>query len=228
MSLAATLFAMGSLKCLPQPNIASFSDLRIQPVDNIVRIGDKTVQAVNSPCVVVSAGISDHDPFSGYFQSRCVVHAFDCTIPHPPHALKRVVFHKKCIGTYHKDTEIHRSHSYYNKVNNISRSDFTQWETIQAIIPKIDILKFDIEGAEWQVFGPLFRSKVKPNQLVFEVHLEGSNPKFVPPAAVKHKRWEALQEIMINLHSMNYTLISFLPNPGDKHCADMTFARCTR
>ena len=91
----------------------------------------------------------------------------------------------------------------------------------------IDLLKFDIEGYEWRLLEEEILSKggLLPKQLMFEVHLQGSNWRAVPPSVVQGRNADALYTLFRRLFDSGYRVIHKQVNPGDKFCCDFTLIR---
>jgi len=93
----------------------------------------------------------------------------------------------------------------------------------------VDLLKFDIEGYEWQLFQSEIlssgdRSQL-PEQLAFELHTHGANPAYVPPELVSSKDVKQVGDLFLSLFNMGYRVISKEINNGDRHCAEFVALR---
>mmetsp|Transcript_117607 Transcript_117607/g.329308 ORF Transcript_117607/g.329308 Transcript_117607/m.329308 type:complete len:102 (-) Transcript_117607:127-432(-) len=85
----------------------------------------------------------------------------------------------------------------------------------------VDLLKFDIEGFEWRLFeSELLGSKTLPAQLSFELHAEGANPAYVPPANIKGKNFPEINQLFLKLFDLGYRVVSKEINGGDPACAE--------
>lgn len=77
---------------------------------------------------------------------------------------------------------------------------------------RVDIFKFDIEGFEWKLIESEILNapsdRFLPNQLLFELHLEGVTPKFVPPHLVKGKRRNEVNVLMLKLFNRGYRVVN--------------------
>ena len=85
----------------------------------------------------------------------CEVHAFDCTVPASDDLVRgrRFTFHQVCIGA---ETVTDLSTSKYAKDNAAKTKNaftFKRMDTIQRELghESVTVLKFDIEGGEWDL-----------------------------------------------------------------------------
>lgn len=65
-------------------------------------------------------------------------------------------------------------------------------------------------------------------QLLFELHTEGANPRFVPEHLLTGKRREAVAKLLLALYKRGYRLAHWEMNYGDKHCIEISMIRQTR
>ena len=235
-------------QCDHSKTIKSFSDIRVAaaklvrvpapPTGHRVLPSEKAIhQPLPKRCYAVSVGIAGRDPLSSFLQNRCHLYAFDCTLPKRVPMLPRTHFYRKCVGSFDAETPyfrgVHaepRDFITVDKMTEIVLREHTlevQNKTLPLITRKnIDVLTFDIEGTEWRLFESLLSMPVLPKQIIFEVHLEKSNPLFVPPTLVQNKSWESLEGVLSQFHARNYTVVSLVPTSNDTCCADMTLVRC--
>ena len=141
-------------------------------------------------------GIADDLTFEIAMKEKgCEVHAFDCTSPKYMQDVARKVgihFHPWCIGKQHA---FNTGNGYIKNSDPESLSSFKSLSEIVAELnhEKVTLLKMDIEGFEWGVFADMLSDgKFWPEQLSFELHLEGSNPKAVNPEIVRGKGRKAM------------------------------------
>merc|ERR1719174_520251 len=103
----------------------------------------------------------------------CETHAFDCTLQPGARSVtgKKFQFHNWCIGD-NQNVSIPESH--YVKTDEANLKFKTLTETMRELgHTYIDLLKFDIEGFEWQLFQTeILPSKNPPEQLSFELHTQ--------------------------------------------------------
>ena len=153
--------------------------------------GDYTlpVGRLNENSVVYSFGLGEDSRFDEEIINEfgCVVHIFDPT----PRSItfyknflsdnKNIRFHD--YGLWKEDTTVKfygpRNHDHISaSIDNLQHTTdyFTaQVKRLETIMKelgheKIDVLKMDIEGAEYDVFYDMINSRVRPGVLVFELH----------------------------------------------------------
>ena len=178
-------------------------------------------------CVVYGLGIHDDSRFEQYMTKFCnKVHAFDCTVKPTTGAVngQPFTFHQTCIGS---ESMIDSVSEYGNNQRQLS---FRSLAEVMKDLghDHIDMLKFDIEGSEWELFEneilQLPPSKL-PNQLLFEFHTEGANPNFVPTASVKGRDRLEVNRLMLLLFDVGYRIIEMERNDGDPYCAEISMIR---
>jgi FkbM family methyltransferase len=163
--------------------------------DSAVRLGSEyggwhiPAGGIASDAVVYSAGLGEDATFDLELIVRygCDVWAFDPT----PRAIafsksiKEKRFHFLSIGLWSADgpqqffpprEESHVSHS----ITNIQGTSDSTFEAMCRSLPslmhelghvRIDLLKLDIEGAEYEVLRPVLRGEITPTILAVEFHL---------------------------------------------------------
>jgi Methyltransferase domain len=180
-------------------------------------------------CVVYGMGIHDDSGFEQHMSTFCHhVHAFDCTVETDSPAVqgKSFTFHQTCIGS---PTAIDAVQMYGNNNRQLT---FKSLSTVMEELghTHIDLLKFDIEGSEWELFEkeilPLPPSKL-PKQILFELHTEKSNPMFVPPKSVKGRGRDEVNRLMLKLFDLGYRIIEQERNDGDPYCTEVSMVRVT-
>ena len=119
----------------------------------------------NEGCVVYSIGSNNEWDFelSIAKATNCEIHTFDCNVAIPkvpPKLSSRLTFHKFCVaGRNELDAEGHA---------------FRTLASIQAELghKKVDLLKVDIEGFEWELFNTWEDTQsTLPFQISTELHL---------------------------------------------------------
>lgn len=155
-------------------------------------------------CIVYGIGISDNSDFEQNMARYCEVHAFDCTIStDAPSVLgKSFVFHQQCIGG---ETFL----SLNQTMANLGHQH-------------IDILKFDIEGSEWQLLEELLHGTVRPRQILFELHTFCVSPYFREIALVRTKDKSSVNALFVKLYHAGYRLMSKDLNLGDRCCSEFS------
>lgn len=178
-------------------------------------------------CTVYAAGLNEQTSFEDTLSNKvgCEVHGFDCTLLAPNPAWN-FTFHDVCIG---------RPHSFDGNEYSLAKMksdmtfEFKGLDDIRSELghKRIDIFKMDIEGSEWEVLSGLLklRDEDLPEQLLFELHTEGANPKCVPPSLVKGKTHQAVADLFWNLYKKGYRVVHKEINPEDAYCADFTLLR---
>ena len=120
--------------------------------------------------MVYSVGSNNNFDFEAAIvkSTECSVHTFDCTvIPKVPRILAgRVVFHRWCLGARDviEESVVEGSAG--------SRVAYKTWDTTLRDLnhTKIDLLKIDIEGYEWDVLGSVLTGPHTPYQITGELH----------------------------------------------------------
>eukprot|EP00747_Dinoflagellata_sp_TGD_P070655 gnl/TRDRNA2_/TRDRNA2_156698_c0_seq4.p1 gnl/TRDRNA2_/TRDRNA2_156698_c0~~gnl/TRDRNA2_/TRDRNA2_156698_c0_seq4.p1 ORF type:complete len:334 (+),score=67.53 gnl/TRDRNA2_/TRDRNA2_156698_c0_seq4:85-1086(+) len=173
-------------------------------------------------CLVYGIGIAHDSRFEQQMaQSGCEVHAFDCTVDPNSKSVanKNFTFHPWCIGQ-RGNTSV-KNNNYFkgdeHKFQFRSLAETMKWLNHG----QVDLLKFDIEGFEWQLFATeILPSQNLPEQLSFELHTQQANPRFVPMDNVKSKDFVAVNKLFLNLYNMGYRVVSKEINSGDPACAE--------
>lgn len=176
--------------------------------------------------VLYGVGVANDISFEARMATMgCEAFAFDCTSPANMQTVaksRNVTFRPWCVG---KPGDLG---SHY-----VSQSgQKAHFKSLTQIVKelkhdRIDILKTDIEGYEWNLFENeiLSPSGQLPMQLMFEVHLEGTNPMAVPPAIVRGRGPAAFYDLMDKLLDRGYRVIYRAVNPGDSHACELTLMR---
>lgn len=182
-------------------------------------------------CLVYGMGIAWDSRFEEFMAKNvgCEVHAFDCTISDQSAAVKDkdFTFHNWCIGS-HDHVRMSSMTSYVkSKKQELNMKFKSLDQTMQELGHKdLDVLKFDIEGFEWQLFQTeLLPGKVRPTQLAFELHTEGANTAAVPADVVRGKNNRAVNQMFLGMHKLGYRVVSKELNEGDPHCAEFVLVK---
>jgi hypothetical protein len=179
-------------------------------------------------CVVYGLGIAGSMNLEiAMSKEGCKVFALDCTadITKMTEEGKSygVTFLPWCIGKEKPfgDTVYTKGHTKDRKY---------QFFTLDQIMEKlghkqVSLLKFDIEGFEWDLFDSLLTGYSLPSQLLFELHVEGVTPLAVPAVVVKGKNRQAVNDLFSRLTKLGYVVYDKINNPGDKHACDFSLIR---
>ena len=184
------------------------------------------LRARGDKCIVYSLGVANQIAFEKYMQSLgCTVHAFDCTVI-AAQSDWTFHFHSWCIGK-----ERSFEGNVYSKEKEKTGLGFEFVSLAQAMArlghTRLDVLKFDIEGFEWELFeNEILRmpTALLPEQLLFELHTEGSNKKYVPPSVVANRTKASVNDLFLRLYDSGYRVVSVERN-GDPRCAEFTLLR---
>lgn len=179
-------------------------------------------------CVVYAIGIANNANFEEDMATKtgCEVHAFDCTVTPESKAYKHAVegthfhFHQWCIGSHNSEKRLDEKAWQY--MPNEKMVFKTLAQTIAELgHTHIDVLKFDIEGFEWQLFeNELLKGIAKPVQMMFELHTEGAKPWSVPVNNVKGRANKEVNNLFLQLHKLGYRVASKELNQDDKACGE--------
>lgn len=178
-------------------------------------------------CVVYSLGSHNNYRFEQDIldKTNCTVVTFDCTIDGRKLG-PRHVFSKLCLGSQSKMEE-----------------DPQNWTTLSAAMERfghkqLDLLKIDIEGAEYDVIGDWDQSSSElPRQLAIEIHYSGiyyGTPSFKNSTDLSNLLWP-LHEMRLSdlalfishLANAGYGIVSREDNPRAKHCTELSLIRLT-
>ncbi len=199
------------------------------------------------PCVVYGIGIAHSMHFEIEMQrAGCQVYAFDCTSNEremrQQAATSGVKFYPWCIG---KPQSFESNH--YSRRHGGQNFQFYTLQEVRKRLghPKLSLLKFDIEGFEWQLFevpfllvssccccdscissqNEILPATDLPTQLVFELHCEGVTPFVVPKQLVAGKNRTAVNRLFLRLHALGYRVAAKVPNSKDVFAADFALLR---
>lgn len=89
---------------------------------------------------------------------------------------------------------------------------------------QIDLLKFDIEGSEWELFETqvLNANMALPRQLSFELHAEGASKHFIPKELVRGKNRTVVNKLFLKLFDLGYRVLQMEYNIGNYNCAEFS------
>lgn len=221
-------------------NLGVFADVRIAlPLANsVVHLSDgrgdeekyfvapRSIAKRGKGFIVYAAGVDNRPVFERYMAEKLnnSVFAFDCTNQKNP-AWTTFEFYPWCIGES-KDF----SGNQYARNSADKSFKFKPLTVIKKELnhPHVDMLKMDIEGCEWDI---LQKDIVEghdhdlPSQLLFELHTEGANRRYVPPNIVAGKQRQQVVKLLFDLYQRNYRIVHFEGNIGDRRCMEFAFLR---
>eukprot|EP00755_Sulcionema_specki_P035547 Sspe_Gene.105098::Locus_82145_Transcript_1_2_Confidence_0.750_Length_1646::g.105098::m.105098 len=178
---------------------------RIGPVSD----GGKWVcGSLSPPCLIYSFGVRDDVSFEVEAATMwgCTVRAFDPTISRPPPEFRSITngtFAR--IGMGPKD-------GVWEGCGMTRRAESCKVRRLQTLMAEygdthIDLLKVDIDGAEWEVFKGLEGAALPFDQLLIELHAPLSSS--APPA----RFFDALAKAGFHPFSREANVITCLPTP---------------
>ena len=169
-------------------------------------------------CVVYGMGIADDSSFEAKMAQHCEVHAFDCSVEveSPAVSGKPFTFHQLCIG----DKPVKSTTAYMNQAREYQYSSLA--ETMASLgHTELDVLKFDIEGAEWSLIEQhILSNGTRPAQLMFELHSFCANPRYLPPFLTEGRNKAAVNRLFSALFDIGYRVAHSEVNSGDPCCAE--------
>lgn len=186
-------------------------------------------------CVVYGAGIASDSSFEESMSAHCEVHAFDCTVhPSRPQVTnKPFTFHQTCLGdaTHSNSTRGGLTSTLWRDANRGNPDSELHFLPLREVVKsfghrQVDLLKFDIEGYEWELIEKqvLAKGGFRPLQMAFELHTEFVPDFFVPPAVVRHRGKAAVNRLFLALHDLGYRVVSKQLNLGEISCAEFVVA----
>jgi hypothetical protein len=206
-----------------------FQDISISlPIQKplFYKLGEKTmvnpsIAFPQKDCIVYAMGIDNDSAFEQQMTQFCKqVHAFDCTVDLNSTSVvyQNFTFHQICIGS---KTDIDDVEVYGHNKRSLT---FEPLSTVMKELghTQIDILKLDIEGSEYELFETEILSKniPLPRQLLFELHTERADPRYVPPNTVRGKNRTEVNDLFLRLYDIGYRIVGMEINSGDGSCAD--------
>jgi len=196
-------------------------------------LGGKNLVGLNQlknkkDCLVYAMGVSGNSQFEEAMATTygCEVHAFDCTVPEnfPSVTGKHFIFHPWCIGKDNGGLAGVQNHR--NGTNFVFK---TLAESMKELgHSSMDLLKFDIEGFEWQLFeNELLKegNTVLPDQISFEMHTDGAKPWAVPKENTDGYRNHEVNKVFLEFHKLGYRVVSKELNRHDHACAEFVMVR---
>jgi hypothetical protein len=113
------------------------------------------------------------------------------------------------------------------QMGDVQKGSFYTLDDVTTILGHtvVDIMKFDIEGYEWNLLQAIARSRSLPEQIAFELHSKFANPKFVPAQLTVGKGRQAVAQLFLDFFQLGYRVVSKEVNHGDKGCAEFVLYR---
>uniref|UniRef100_A0A0G4GKC2 Methyltransferase domain-containing protein n=1 Tax=Chromera velia CCMP2878 TaxID=1169474 RepID=A0A0G4GKC2_9ALVE len=197
-------------------------------------------------CLVYGIGLGGMSRWEERMASLgCEVHAFDCTTDcrHRSVVGKNFAFHQICVGKQLVEGE-EPSRFYVEHMKRepkIEKQDEKEehcgggestfhFEPLASVIRRLghegrrlDVLKFDIEGGEWTLLYDdilSLPSRLRPKQLLFEVHTVGAREQYVPSSRVKGKQRGQVNRLFLDLFELGYRVVMKTINEYDRRCAE--------
>lgn len=181
---------------------------------------------LTSPCIVYGLGIAGDSSFEEALTTYCEVHAFDCTISSDAPSVfgKPFKFHQICLGS---KTNINESTYFRREAGEVVVFQSLEETMNQLGHKKVDVLKFDIEGSEWNLFNTILKTPPShlPEQIFFELHTEGANRHYVPASTVHGQKRPEVNNLFLSLLDIGYWVFSKIINAGDSACAEFSLVK---
>jgi len=199
------------------PNLEPYGGARNS--DGVKLLSSRDVSGLRSPCVIYSFGGNLQTEFeeSMLVKTSCSIWIFDCTVSASAYAKviasirgaeNRLFFKPYCVGDDGANVEI-------KSVNHVLRSVSSVMKELGH--DKLDLLKFDAEGAEHKALPALLHSGVQlPSQISFELHHNKDADKG------GYQFWAPVTALI----ESGYVLISREDNKDAYYCCtELTFLR---
>ena len=186
------------------------------------------------PCVIYSVGSANEWSFERSMRAtfpKCEVHTLDPTVIPNEHKPEGVAFHPWGVGS--KSTPYSGQLKYGGKVEDgvaLGFADITRQLGHRRGRTNIDVLKMDVEGAEWDVLPSLLDSIIAsnassngastadlpiPRLLLFELHMNKDVSKW------QTRNWLAdALALFRKLYAAGYRTYAVDPNPHSPCCAE--------
>jgi hypothetical protein len=171
--------------------------------------GGKWLCFVRPHCTVLSLGISNEFSFEAELHDRhnCTVHGFDPTVEPSLDVLRVMRFHHRGVRSGLADDPV------------AAERDLSVWEMLyQANLTRVDVLKVDVEGAEFGMLDELFADyeghPLPFDQLLVEFHLR----------PISSRNAADLRVVVEQLEERGFRLFESEYNPDNPECcAELAF-----
>lgn len=113
----------------------------------------------------------------------------------------------------------------------LNSSSHLQFKTLSDTMKELghsslDLLKFDIEGYEWDLFKTqLLAGQTLPEQISFELHTREASRAYVPHELVGDKGYAEVNSLFLQLHDKGYRVASKELNSGDPACCEFVLVK---
>jgi hypothetical protein len=187
--------------------------------DGVKLLSSRDISGLKSPCVIYSFGGNLQTEFeeSMLAKTSCSIWIFDCTVSSTAYgevigairgAENRLFFKPYCVGEDGVNVEIYRDTHVLHSVTSIMK---------ELGHSKINLLKFDAEGAEHKALPALLQSGVQlPSQISFELHHN------IVKYTGEFQDWAPVSALI----DSGYVLISREDNKDAYYCCtELTFIR---
>ena len=199
------------------PSLEPFGGARNS--DGVKLLSSRDVSGLRPPCIVYSFGGNLQTEFeeSMLVKTSCSIWIFDCTVSSAAYsnvigairgAENRLFFKPYCVGDDGINVEIKHETHVLHSVSSVMK---------ELGHKKVDLLKFDAEGAEHKALPSLLQSGVQlPSQISFELHHNKDADKG------GYQFWAPVTALI----EAGYVLISREDNKDAYYCCtELTFVR---
>lgn len=193
-------------------------------------IGTNTIKEIGKNFTVYAFGTAGVAKFEEYVASLgASVFAFDCTDKMRSEWNGKFVFNNWCLGKQASFEE-----NFYSARAENKTFLFYSLPEIKTKLGHasrhvdVDVLKMDIEGFEWNILESEIvhgDEDSLPKQILFELHTQGANTRYVPANIVKNKTRNEVNQLIMALYHRGYRVLKISVNPGDIYCAEFVLYR---
>eukprot|EP01039_Chlorochromonas_danica_P003706 gene3706-4054_t len=199
---------------------------RVSESEDKFIVAPRAISRLGKTFVVYVAGIASDPSFEEYMASLgAEVHGFDCT--GAGRADWRYHYHPWCIG---KEKDFLSSTASPPDKLKERKLEYHRLGEIRQLLnhTHVDMFKFDIEGCEWDlIYDEIIHGNEAdlPTQLLFELHTQGANPRWVPRDIVQGKGRQEVDQLILDLFHLGYRVFHLHVNGTDHHRAGVSLYR---